>query len=136
MTTGDHIRGARQRLGWTQRRLADEVGVSVRAVTNWERGTGIPRGSRLANIEAVLNAQIRPHPTVHVGEELLTRTWRVGRKVERTLYAQLGPQPSDDDILIGMVDTPALAARLVLDHNHALTCAHRPGDEPEPERQL
>jgi hypothetical protein len=33
-------------------------------------------------------------------------TWRVGRKVGRTIYRQLGDQPSDDDPLIGVMDTP------------------------------
>ena len=30
---------------------------------------------------------------------------RVGRKVGRTLYVQHGPGPSDEDALVGMVDT-------------------------------
>lgn len=41
--------------------------------------------------------------------------WRVGRKVGRTIYAQ-----SDDDldgVLIGVMDTDDLAARVVADHN-------------------
>lgn len=43
--------------------------------------------------------------------------WRTGRKVGRTIYAQLGPEPSDDDVLIGMMDTPELAAEAVGCHN-------------------
>jgi hypothetical protein len=39
--------------------------------------------------------------------------WRVGRKVGRTIYMQLGEQPSDDDPLIGVMDTPELAAVVV-----------------------
>ena len=35
--------------------------------------------------------------------------WRVGRRVGRTVYLQLGAEPSDSDPLIGMLDTPALA---------------------------
>jgi hypothetical protein len=46
--------------------------------------------------------------------------WRVGRKVGRTIYAQLGDEPSDDDVLIGMMDTPALAKDAVESHNQAL----------------
>lgn len=38
---------------------------------------------------------------------------RQGRSVGRTLYIQRGYQPSDDDTLIGVVDTPALARVLV-----------------------
>jgi hypothetical protein len=39
--------------------------------------------------------------------------WRVGRKVGRTIYEQLGPEPSDDDELIGVMDTVELAAIVV-----------------------
>lgn len=39
---------------------------------------------------------------------------RTGRKVGRTLYHQLGAEPSDDDELIGVMDTPDWA-RLVAD---------------------
>jgi hypothetical protein len=44
---------------------------------------------------------------------------RTGRKVERTLYIQVGDQPSDDDRLIGMVDTPELAETIVRAVNDA-----------------
>lgn len=47
----------------------------------------------------------------------LSVPWRVGRKVGRTIYAQHGPEPSDDDRLIGMLDTPELAAEAVHCHN-------------------
>lgn len=42
---------------------------------------------------------------------------RVGRKVGRTLYVQHGPDPSDDDVLVGMVDTAELAGALVDAYN-------------------
>lgn len=38
---------------------------------------------------------------------------RTGRKVGRTLYEQRGPHPSDSDPLIGLMDTPELAQRVV-----------------------
>lgn len=43
--------------------------------------------------------------------------WRCGRKVGRTIYAQLGSEPSDDDVLIGMMDSPEIAAEVVDSHN-------------------
>lgn len=46
---------------------------------------------------------------------------RVGRKVGRTLYIQSGEEPSDDDQLIGMVDTPELAALIVAAVNGELS---------------
>lgn len=51
---------------------------------------------------------------------MLKARWRTGRKVGRTIYAQVGEEPSDDDALIGMVDTPEIARRLVDDHNAML----------------
>jgi hypothetical protein len=39
--------------------------------------------------------------------------WRQGRRVGRTVYLQAGPEPSGDDLLIGLMDTPALARRVV-----------------------
>lgn len=47
--------------------------------------------------------------------------WRVGRKVGRTIYAILnGTEPSDDDFLIGMMDTQELAENAVSSHNAIL----------------
>lgn len=43
--------------------------------------------------------------------------WRVGRKVRRTVYAQVGPEPDDHDKLIGMFDTASLAQAAVDAHN-------------------
>ena len=46
-----------------------------------------------------------------------TLPWRVGRRVGRTVYAQLGAEPSDEDVLIGVMDTRALAEDVVWSHN-------------------
>ncbi len=43
----------------------------------------------------------------------MSDTWRTGRKVGRTIYRQVGDEPSDDDPLIGVMDTPELAAEAV-----------------------
>lgn len=53
-------------------------------------------------------------------DDLVRRRWRVGRRVGRTVYAQVGPEPSDDDPLLGVMDTPALAEACVRDHNAVL----------------
>lgn len=45
--------------------------------------------------------------------------WRTGRKVGRTIYAQPGADLSDEDVLIGVMDTPALARSVVTEHNAA-----------------
>lgn len=46
--------------------------------------------------------------------------WRVGRKVGRTVYAMVDNRPSDDDVLIGLMDTAELARAAVLAHNTVL----------------
>lgn len=38
---------------------------------------------------------------------------RTGRKVGRTIYHQLGDAPADTDPLVGVMDTPELAERVV-----------------------
>lgn len=58
--------------------------------------------------------------TVPVEINALRYPWRVGRKLGRTIYAQLGPEPSADDPLLGTLDSPELAAEAVRCHNHLL----------------
>ena len=52
--------------------------------------------------------------------DLTKLPWRVGRKVGRTVYAQVGEKPSEQDLLIGLFDTQELAAEAVRSHNQAL----------------
>jgi hypothetical protein len=49
-------------------------------------------------------------PEYILGGERVPVTWRTGRHAGRTVYAQAGPEPSDADLLIGVMDTPELAA--------------------------
>jgi hypothetical protein len=44
---------------------------------------------------------------------------RTGRKVGRTLYLQISDVPSDDDILVGIVETRSLAELIVEDVNES-----------------
>ncbi len=46
--------------------------------------------------------------------------WRTGRHVGRTIYEQLSDGPSDDDTLIGVMDSPELAAEACRCHNAML----------------
>ena len=58
----------------------------------------------------------------------LTRLpWRVGRRVGRTVYAQFGADPADTDVLIGLMDSPALADEVVAAHNVTLAMSPRDG---------
>lgn len=64
------------------------------------------------------------------GREDPTRApWRVGRRVGRTIYQQLWAQPTDGDLLIGVMDTPELAQEAVWCHNDRLRPA-RASDPP------
>lgn len=46
--------------------------------------------------------------------------WRPGRKVKRTIYAMPGLLATDHDLLIGMMDTAALAEAACKAHNSAM----------------
>ena len=54
---GTRIRRARERARWTQQRLADELGVSVRTVNDWENDRSYPRSS-IGAIEDVLDVSL------------------------------------------------------------------------------
>lgn len=49
-----------------------------------------------------------------MGDTPMPMRLRTGRKVGRTIYRQLGAIPSDDDPLVGVMDTADLA-KLVVD---------------------
>lgn len=49
--------------------------------------------------------------------------WRTGTSLGRTIYAQIGPAPSKADVLLGMMDTRALAELVVSEHNRGLDAA-------------
>lgn len=57
--------------------------------------------------------------------------WRVGRTVGRTIYAMVGAAPSEDDVLIGMMDTAELAGEACVAHNHRRTRGRGPFRAPE-----
>ncbi len=52
--------------------------------------------------------------------DLAALPWRIGRSVGRTIYAVVGEDASKDDVLVGMMDTPALAIEVVMAHNGSL----------------
>ena len=54
METADLVRETRQRLGWTQTQLAQELGVSYQSVNRWENGRNMPLPIALKLIEAKL----------------------------------------------------------------------------------
>lgn len=52
--------------------------------------------------------------------DVLKCKWRIGRKVGRTIYAMIDILASDDDILIGMMDSYELSVNVVESHNATL----------------
>ena len=59
----------------------------------------------------------RATPALTADTELAALRWRTGRKVGRTIYAQLGERPGDADLLIGVMDSVSLAIAAVRAHN-------------------
>ena len=54
---GTRIRRARERKRWTQQQLADALGVSVRAIGNWERDEAVPRNT-IGALEELLGVDL------------------------------------------------------------------------------
>jgi transcriptional regulator with XRE-family HTH domain len=54
---GTRIKRARERLRWTQKRLAVELGVSQKTVDNWEHGRTAPKSS-IGALEEVLGVRL------------------------------------------------------------------------------
>jgi transcriptional regulator with XRE-family HTH domain len=48
------VKTALDNLGWTQKRLADEIGVTSQAVTNWLKGVDFPRPDKLLKLATTL----------------------------------------------------------------------------------
>ena len=64
----------------------------------------------------------------HDSAFFLTRLpWRTGRRVGRTIYARYGDDDASTDVLIGVMDTPELAAEAVLAHNALLARSREDG---------
>lgn len=66
-------------------------------------------------------------------EELLAVPWRAGRSQPRNIYARTGGDDWRADLLIGHMDTPALAAEAIECHN-ARVAAMRAGQAAAEQR--
>lgn len=58
---GTRIKRARERKRWTQKRLADEIGVSQKTIDNWENGRTEPKSS-IGALEEVLGVRLDAEP--------------------------------------------------------------------------
>ena len=82
---GTRIRRARERLRWSQQRLADEIGVDRKTVGNWESGRSSPR-SAIGALEQILGPLTGPAPQPVLATDF-----------ERRLWAELAKVPSMND---------------------------------------
>ena len=55
MSIGQNIKKYRKEKGYTQRELADLIGVSVQAVSKWETDTGAPDISQVVPLASALD---------------------------------------------------------------------------------
>ena len=55
---GHNICMLRKSIGITQMELADRLGISFQAVSNWERGISMPDISKLNELSALFNVSI------------------------------------------------------------------------------
>jgi transcriptional regulator with XRE-family HTH domain len=67
-TIGRRIKRARERRRWTQRQLADALGVNIKTVDNWEAGRTSPR-NRLGALEEVLGITLDSEPAQPAPED-------------------------------------------------------------------
>ena len=58
MDIHEQIQVARQAKGWSREKLANALGVTKQAVTNWETGAGVPRIGRWKQIEKLLGCTL------------------------------------------------------------------------------
>ena len=72
-TLGKRIMENRKRLGWTQDRLAEQMGVSAQAVSKWENDQSCPDISllpRLAELFGITVDELLGHKSAKVREGL------------------------------------------------------------------
>lgn len=58
MTTGEIIQRERTRLGLSQEKLAEQVGVSRQAVSKWELGDAVPDTDKLIPLARTLGISV------------------------------------------------------------------------------
>jgi transcriptional regulator with XRE-family HTH domain len=58
--TPQEIKSRRIARGWDQNQLAAELGVSRRAITNWETGNAEPRGENRRRLDTILGDTPQP----------------------------------------------------------------------------
>ena len=97
--TGEQIRAARELARMTQQQLADDVGVSLRTVSSWERGESVPR-NRASAIAEVLGIRGDGETEAEFGySALLSHLGRLAKQRREELG--LGRVPFSKEIGLG-----------------------------------
>lgn len=55
MTTGDRIAKKRHERGWTQRELAQQIGLNIKSIKDWESGVSLPSAKTIIKLCQLLN---------------------------------------------------------------------------------
>lgn len=79
---GEQIYSARKKIDYTQRELADKIGVSDKAISKWERGAGCPDISLLLPLCEVLNMDV----SKLLGKDGINSESESSKKEEQRLY--------------------------------------------------
>ncbi|MBQ8625618.1 MAG: helix-turn-helix domain-containing protein [Agathobacter sp.] len=95
-----NIKAARTRMNMTQMNLADEMGVSYQAVSNWERGNSMPDISKLPELCKILNIRFEElvgekNTETDIAERLMQES---GAEVTLEEMAQVGQLVKPDKI--------------------------------------
>jgi len=120
-----YLRRLREDRGWTQERLAVEVGVFPTMIGKWESGRIVPEVATIARLAAALG--VRPQDFTELGPEQATltdlRLWaglsraqttaRTGISERRLYWFEHGTREPADDVAAALARTYAVTPAVV-----------------------
>lgn len=102
MRVAETIQRARQQARMTQQELAEAVGVSLRTITSWERGSTLPL-NRIPVLEQILGVTLTEPPSV-AGTLQGVSDRELLEEVARRMAAARSAVPSPVTPLPGVID--------------------------------
>ena len=87
MNIGERIKKCRQEAGWSQEKVAEQLGVSRQSVTKWESGQSMPSTSNLFQLAKLVGTTVdfltkEEQPPVPQKERVIIKTVYVEKKPE------------------------------------------------------
>ena len=84
---GKQLYSLRMSRGWSKRKVAIELGVSIPSIMRWEDGSVIPNDYNINNIEALLERYgvVKKLPVIKSKQHIVKRMIALGRKKNNTL---------------------------------------------------